>query len=337
MESELKRIKVADQNHHPKTTVAVVGATGQLGSRVVKSLLEQGHVVVACIRARGAGNTKAAYRLETLGATICEIGNYDENRMISAFKGNDVKTVIVSIRATGTSLVDDETRIIHAAKASGTVTRFCPDEWGTNTLALQGGECPLFDAKRKMQALVKDVGLNYTLVFTSGFAHYHLPTLKWGPVINTFGDLAAKLGVLHMDDVGWLVAKACTDTRTLNHAVMFDWNLVSQAEALIIFSQAWPKVYFKTSHTPSGEILRLRDAAILDDPSKISAAGGHEPDADRWGINYVNLVLGRMVVLDSNTKSGRALYPDVTVKTVSDMLHDKAFCFNEDSNEFKNN
>ena len=64
----------------------------------------------------------------------------------------------------------------------------------------------------------------------------------------------------------------------------------------------------------------------MGDPDKITADFGHEPDADRWGINYVNLVLGRMVATHlPETVVVTELWPDYAPRSVEDMMRDKVF------------
>merc|ERR1711998_687690 len=148
-----------------------------------------------------------------------------------------------------------------------------------------------------------------------------------GPTLNTFGHLDARFAAFHLDDIGALVAKSALDPRTENKIVQFDnkANMVSQAEALSMITRFHPSATFQTKHTSAADVLTLRDEAMRE-PDKITADFGHEPDADRWGINYVNLVLGRMVSTDGpETVTVTELWPDYTPKSVEDMMRDKAF------------
>lgn len=309
--------------------VAIVGATGQLGGAVAKALVEsEGADVVGIIRRRTDANAKAVAALEGLGVTVAEVGSLDDEAAVAAaLRDNGCSTVVVTIRATGRTLVPTETHLVNAAVLAGCVKRFVPDEWGVNTAALDGGECPLFDAKRTMQEKVKQSGLDWTLVFTGGFAHYHLPTFHWGSTLNTFGHLDTRFATFHLDDIGALVAKASLDPRTKNKIVQFDnaGNMITQAEALSMITRHHPHVSFQTKHTSATDVVTLRDKA-MGDPEKITAEFGHEPDADRWGINYVNLVLGRMVATHlPETVTVTEMWPDYSPRSVEDMMRDKAF------------
>jgi len=310
--------------------VAIVGATGQVGMAVSRGLREaEGVPVLAIVRAVTDRNSGAVDTLRGLGCEVAEVGSLDAvDAMASALRAFGATVVVVAIRATAESIVPTEAHILEAAKASGTVQRFVADEWGTNTLAVGEGECTLFDAKRQVQAMVKESGLKWTFFFAGGFAHYFLPTFKYGLSLNTFGNLDAPVYTFHMQDIGNIVAKVVIDPRTENMYVQndFETGFFTQATAVAALSRNFPDVSFSTQHTSSADVLRLRDEAMASDPSKVSAAFGAEPDAERWGINYVVYVHGTLVVrgLDGQVETS-TLYPEYKPRSVAELLADPAF------------
>jgi len=308
--------------------VAIVGASGQIGSRVGKELLAAGHKVTALTRSVSDRNREVLEELKAAGATIEEVGSFDDEAAVAkALEKNCCDTMVITIQATSSTLEETETHLLAAAKSAGCVKRFVPDEWGANTMCLEGGEGPLFDVKRKMQQKVRDSGLDWTIVFTGGMFHYFLPTLKYGTPIHQFGDLDAKCAVHHIDDFGRVIAKAVVDERTVNKAVQMHANLVTQREALAKVQGLWPNEEFPTDHVPTDEIIRLRDEAMRN-PTKITASFGAEPDADRWGINYVIYGIGKMQSLDHpDVVSANQLFPDLKYVTVEETLKDKSFVF----------
>ncbi len=53
---------------HSEKAVIVVGASGNLGQRVIKHLVENGAIVKAILRKSSSTSTEAAHKLTALGA-----------------------------------------------------------------------------------------------------------------------------------------------------------------------------------------------------------------------------------------------------------------------------
>ena len=83
-----------------KQTVAILGATGQIGTPLSKNLLEMGHAVKALSR-RSVASDKSGklHALEQLGADIVVVKDMmNTNEMINHLKG--VETLIRAVPAT---------------------------------------------------------------------------------------------------------------------------------------------------------------------------------------------------------------------------------------------
>ncbi|TQN64936.1 Bifunctional pinoresinol-lariciresinol reductase [Colletotrichum shisoi] len=104
----------------PIRKVAVIGATGQMGSEIVKALLQSGMSVTAIQR---AGSDRVAHQ----GAASVKLNTGDVNDLASAFKGHDA----VISAAPDPVVLAEQKPWIDAALAAG-VRRIIPSEYSTN-------------------------------------------------------------------------------------------------------------------------------------------------------------------------------------------------------------
>ncbi|KAF4654404.1 Leucoanthocyanidin reductase [Perkinsus chesapeaki] len=207
--------------------VAVVGATGLFGKEISLSLLKFGHKVAAFTR--NIDDKKSIIEeLQKAGATVVEIPDYtDETAVANAFRGHKVDTVICAASGTAHILKDVQGHIIDAAVKSGTVERFCPDEFGLHTGATPWGISEMIDAKKEMQEKVRNSGLKWTCILVAGLFSYFLPSLKRkGGFVESYGNVDVISHNNSLEDAGLMIALAATDDRTVNKNVQFQYNPV---------------------------------------------------------------------------------------------------------------
>jgi uncharacterized protein YbjT (DUF2867 family) len=150
-------------NSNKPPTVLVAGATGFLGSEICRQLREKGKKVKGLVRTTSDVNKVA--QLKKLGVETVEGDLKDKASLESALHG--VSTVISTVSSTlsrqeGDSIqtVDDEgqTNLIDAAKAAGV------DQFVFISFPPMPGEIPVQTAKRKIERLLAESGLNYTVL-----------------------------------------------------------------------------------------------------------------------------------------------------------------------------
>jgi uncharacterized protein YbjT (DUF2867 family) len=309
----------------PSQRIAVIGATGQVGTVLSKELKHLGNEVLAISRRRSASNRDQLDALEALGIQLHFQPDYkDVARLASALSGCDV--VVVALRANVHLVREFEPSILEAA-VSAKARRFVPDEFGTHTKALDYGVGTLFDAKKRFQEQVFASGLEWTLIFPGGIFDYFLPNLRLFEKITTFGDLHCMFPTHSIHDIGAIGARAVTDPRTANRAVQMYANVVTQEQLVRELKRFWPDYPFEFEHVSSETIIYLKDHG---DPDRISAKGGVEPDRERHGINYATYVLCRLACLDDpDTLNASDLYPDHVYQKPGQALADPKFVFGE--------
>lgn len=108
--------------------IALIGATGNAGSRILTELLQRGHSVTAIVR--DAARVPALPRVEAISRDVS-----DEAGLAAVLKGHDA--VISSVPFDGT----DPAKLIAAVRASG-VTRYLV-VGGAGSLEIALGDIPL--------------------------------------------------------------------------------------------------------------------------------------------------------------------------------------------------
>jgi hypothetical protein len=150
----------------PIRTVAVAGASGNLGPAVLNQLLAAGFTVTALTRADSRSTFPPAVKVVPV--------DYDSlDSLTAALKGQDAFVSTVAILAIGAQI-----RLIDAAIAAG-VKRFIPSEFGSNNPLAR--RLPVFADKVKVQDyLVQKVQergneeFSYTCVYNSVFFDWGL-------------------------------------------------------------------------------------------------------------------------------------------------------------------
>ncbi|KAF4665506.1 Leucoanthocyanidin reductase [Perkinsus chesapeaki] len=299
----------------PTHTVAVIGATGMFGKEISLSLLKLGNAVIAFTRSI-TDKKSVIQQLECAGAKVVEVPDLtDEASVATAFRDNKVDTVICAMHGTAPVIENVEGHIINAAVKSGTVQRFCPDEFGVHTGAIPWGMCKLFDVKKGMQERVRKSGMKWTCIFMGGLFPYFLPSLKYGRgVIESYGNMDAVFYNNYVGDAGLMIAKAATDDRTVNKYVQFQVNPSTQAKNLARVRKLYPDHEFPEKHFDEAELIRL----MRDDG-----------DNEKWAVQYAIFCMGRMNCVDfPNTMLGNTIMPsDYKYTTIEECLSDPSFVF----------
>ncbi|MGF1885143.1 aromatic alcohol reductase [Photobacterium profundum] len=304
-----------------KQVVAVIGATGQVGTPLTNNLLALGHEVR--VFTRDSKNEKVA-TFEKQGASVVEVKNMT-NVDLMAQKLEGVDVLLCAVPGSKQIVTEVEPIWLDAAVKAG-VKRFIPTEFGSHTRSINWGDGVVFDHKKELHQKIFDSGIGWTLIYTGGIFDYFLPNLRFFRSIVTFGDCELPIHTHHINDIGALAAFAITDDRTLNHCVQLDFNVLTQNEMVAQIKTNFPDHKFEYEHYSSEFITDARNTA----GDEVSAKKGAETDRERWGINYVNYVVGKLAAFTDETLRATKLYPDYQVTmTPQQALADADFIFDK--------
>ena len=290
--------------------VLVAGATGLVGSNLVKACKEEGQEVRALVRQTSLADSAKIDPLRASGAALCEGSLEDFNSLVEACQGVDAV-----ISAVGGPQIAQQTALIKAATETG-VQRFIPSDFGIDPKVAGEGSCLLFDQKARIHQAVKDSGLPYTFVHSNGFFEYWVYSL--GQVglstppeaVELYGDGTVKAALASVADVARVTAAAVDDPRTENNELFLMVNVHSQEELI----QLWEEM--------TGKDVQ-RTPVSLEDLERIIAAST-TPDT------FMNLILAQLArsvwirgdaaALPEGALEASALYPEFEFTGVREAL-----------------
>lgn len=186
--------------------ILVTGASGFVGSHLVKGLSEAGHFVRAFIRRPDEAGRIQGERIET---AIGDVG--DPESLLDAVQGCEAVIHLVGIIQPGPGYsfksvhVEGTRNVLEAARAAGTVKHFIyQSALGTGPDA-KGG---YFETKYAAEGLTKESGLEYTITRPSiifgkrdGFTAKMVQLVNQMPLVPVVGRGTVRLQPVYIDDL----------------------------------------------------------------------------------------------------------------------------------------
>ncbi|WP_420155303.1 NmrA family NAD(P)-binding protein [Siphonobacter sp.] len=191
--------------------IVVFGATGNLGRRITRELLQRGATVQAIVRpSADPEKTKA---LQQPGATVKEVDTDSVEALAQASAG--AHCVVSAVAGLGDVIIDLQKRILDAAVQAG-VPRFIPSDFCTDYTDLVPGENRNFDLRREFRSYLDSTPIQASSIFNGAFAdilQYNTPILNLKEKsIGYWGDKADwKLDFTTMDDTAAFTAEVALD------------------------------------------------------------------------------------------------------------------------------
>lgn len=169
-------------------TIVVAGATGDLGARVAKALVQRGTGVRALVR-MGTPDTKQS-AVRASGATPVEVDFGDPAALAKACI--DADCVVSVLNGLEPIMIDLQTRLLDAAVAAG-VPRFMPSDFSLDFTKTKPGDNRNMDLRRAFQARVEHAPIRAQSVLNGMFTdlltgeapiilHKGRRVLAWGDV-----------------------------------------------------------------------------------------------------------------------------------------------------------
>ncbi len=255
--------------------ILVAGATGVLGSEIVRNLLARGEKVRAMTRKTSKPET--VDRLRKAGAEIVVADLKEPGSLAAACKGVD--GVISSVTSVTTAQPGDSCAatdgkgtiaLIDAARKAG-VKKFVFVSFNAD----YSPEAPLARAKRDVEKHLEKSGLDYTILQPSLFFETWLgPMLFADPVAGTarvYGTGTHKMRYVAATDVAELAVQSLTRPFASKATIPFGGpEPISQRDAVKLFEDAFGKE-FAVTEVPE-EALEAQWKAAQDQLEKSFAA-----------------------------------------------------------------
>jgi len=197
----------------PATTIAVAGATGNLGGRIVKSLLQSGARVKALVRPHT--DPDRIERLKSPDVEIAEVDLNDAPAVASACSGADC--VISALAGLRDVIVETQSSLLEGA-VMAQVPRFIPSDYSIDFTKLPDGTNRNLDLRREFHKRLDASGISATTVFNGAFADMltgRMPLILFKRRrILCWGNPDQKMDFTTMDNTAAYTAAAAMDPET---------------------------------------------------------------------------------------------------------------------------
>jgi hypothetical protein len=193
--------------------IVVAGATGNLGGRISRSLVERGATAVALMRAGSEDKNRRS--LEDAGVQVVEVDMGSVNDIRKACEG--AACVVSALQGLRDVVVDAQSRLLEATVAA-TVRRFIPSDFATDFRISPPGENRNYDLRREFHHRLEEVRISPTSIFNGVFAEVlmqKVPYLDFDrKQVGYWEDPDWRLDFTTMDDAAAYTAAASLDPAT---------------------------------------------------------------------------------------------------------------------------
>jgi uncharacterized protein YbjT (DUF2867 family) len=191
-------------------TIVVTGATGNLGGRIVNSILKEGAAVRALVRT-GTANDKCE-ALRRSGASVVEVDFTELEQLVKACAG--ASCVVSAFAGLRDVIVDAQKMLLQASIKAG-VPRFIPSDFSADYTKWPQPENRTLDLRREFSGLLDKAGISSTSILNGAFLD-----LLLGPfpafnlerrTVTYWGDPDAQLEFTKLDDIAAFTALVSLD------------------------------------------------------------------------------------------------------------------------------
>lgn len=290
-------------------TVLVAGATGNLGTRIIKALLDRGAEVRVVVRP--GSDPEKLERLEKLGVTVLQVNMLSMEEMSKACL--NVSCVVSALSGLREVIMDTQKVLLDAAVAAG-VPRFIPSDFSLDFTSLPGGGNRNLDWRREFQAYLDKAPIAATTIFNGPFADLltgQMPLILF-PLKSVlyWGNADQRMDFTTMDDTAAFTANAALDPSTPRF-LRIAGDQLSARELAAVVSMVTAKQF---------RLLRAGGLGLLGTLIKVArtVAPGEKELYPAWqGMQYMRDMMdgrAKMQMLDNDR------YPGMRWTTVRDML-----------------
>lgn len=289
--------------------VLVVGASGRLGSKVVRELLARGAAVRASHRPGAAHDQITALRASGAEPVAADLD--EPNTLDRACAGVDV--VVSCVQGLRDVIIDGQTRLLRAAERAR-VARMLPSDFALDFFKTPPGQNRNLDLRRTFHATLDASPVRGTAVLCGAF----MDLLVGGQIgpdratgrLKVWGDPDQPSDYTHTDDVARYLAAVALDA-SAGPVVRIAGDTRSPRELAELFAAA------RGVPVPVEEAGTLGDLDALIAKLMTADPAPTNPFPVWQQLQYVRDMasgLGRLDPLDN------ARYPDITPRSIRDVL-----------------
>ena len=196
-----------------KKIIVIAGATGDLGGRIVKALLEKKADVRALVRT--STDTEKVEKLEQLGVKVFKIDMSDSKEIAKACEG--AFCVVSALAGLRDVIIDIQKKLLNGAVMAD-VPHFIPSDFSLDFTSLEVGQNRNLDLRREFHQYLDETPIASTTIFNGPFMDLltgQMPMIldkqKW---ILYWGNPDQNLDFTTMDDTAKFTANVALDDST---------------------------------------------------------------------------------------------------------------------------
>ena len=189
----------------------VAGATGNLGGKIIDSLITKGAHVEALVR--NESNRESIAKLKAKGINVVEVNMTDKRDIAKVLK--NVDCVISALAGLQEVILDTQKSLLDASVMAG-VPRFIPSDFSIDFTDLIPGKNRNLDWRRTFHGYINDDQISATTIFNGAFTELltgDMPLILFKlRRILCWGDADMKLDFTTVDDVAHFTALTAMDS-----------------------------------------------------------------------------------------------------------------------------
>jgi uncharacterized protein YbjT (DUF2867 family) len=193
-----------------KKLIVIAGATGDLGGRIVKSLLKKGAIVHALVRM--STDTEKVKKLEQLGVKVFRIDMSDSKEIAKACEG--AFCVVSALAGLRDVIITTQKKLLDGAVMAG-IPHFIPSDFSIDFSNLEVGQNRNLDLRREFHQYLEEAPIASTTIFNGPFMDLltgQMPMIldkqKW---ILYWGNPDQSIDFTTMDDTAEFTANVALD------------------------------------------------------------------------------------------------------------------------------
>ena len=195
------------------STIVVAGATGNLGGRILRALLDRGARVRALVRY--ATPREKIERLQELGVAIASVDVSSVSQVAQAC--SSASCVVSAVQGLRDVIVETQTVLLDAA-ISANVPRFIPSDYSIDFTEFPPGENRNLDLRRDFHERLDKTSISATTIFSGAFADMltgQMPLILFKRKrVLYWGDPDQRMDFTTVDDTAAFTASAALDPST---------------------------------------------------------------------------------------------------------------------------
>lgn len=252
---------------HNSALIIVTGATGNLGARIVNSILKEGSAVRALVRTGTAKNRCEALR--KCGASVVEVDFHQLEQVVQACAG---ASCVVSALAGLRDVIVDTQRVLLEGSVKAGVPRFIPSDFSADYTKSPQPENRTLDLRREFNRILDKTAISSTSILNGAFLD-----LLLGPfpafnlearTVTYWGDPDSRLEFTSLDDIAAFTALTSLDTSAPRRLRIVGERISARELATLaqeVYGERFELINGGTISELSDRTSRLKEAASSED------------------------------------------------------------------------